>query len=281
LGIDLGDDGVTPNDHLDADSGANSLMNHPELQAIGPGQLEVSIQGLINHAFRVTLYTSETCDNARPQGQTYVQTLELLTDGLGAGSTTVAVPGGLFTALATSESTDETSEFSACESVEPPPGTPTPTLSPTPSVTATPTASPDGQTPSPTAVGQTPTPTEVGQTPTPTEFGQTPTPTPEGDEVVWGDINCSGDADPVDSLLVLRHDAGLSTNTGDCPPLGDGVGVAGVTERVWGDIDCSGEVNPVDSLKLLRFDAGLGVAQEPGCPVLGEPVNVAAARRRT
>jgi uncharacterized delta-60 repeat protein len=100
--------------------------------------------------------------------------------------------------------------------------------------------------------------------------------TPAGVSRTWGDNNCSGDADPVDSLLTLRFDAGLPTNTGDCPALGDSVDVSIAELRVWGDLDCSGEVNPVDSLKLLRFDAGLGVTQPAGCPEPGAEVTVAA-----
>jgi hypothetical protein len=76
----------------------------------------------------------------------------------------------------------------------------------------------------------------------------------------------------VDSLLTLRFDAGLSTNTADCPAMGDVVEVGNASPHPWGDIDCSGEVSPVDSLKLLRFDAGLDVAQEQGCPALGSSV---------
>ncbi|MEX1195412.1 MAG: hypothetical protein WD904_09075 [Dehalococcoidia bacterium] len=107
-----------------------------------------------------------------------------------------------------------------------------------------------------------------------------PTPTnsptaPPGETVVWGNNNCSdGPPDPVDSLLALRFDAGLSTNTGDCPSMGVVVEVQNASPHPWGDIDCGGDVNPVDSLKLLRFDGGLSVAQEPGCPQLGSEVEV-------
>jgi hypothetical protein len=91
---------------------------------------------------------------------------------------------------------------------------------------------------------------------------------------IWGDNNCSGEADPIDSLLTLRFDAGLSTDTGDCPGMGEVVEVANASPHPWGDIDCGGDVNPVDSLKLLRFDAGLDVAQAAGCPGLGSTVVV-------
>jgi len=108
-----------------------------------------------------------------------------------------------------------------------------------------------------------------------------PTASPEpGQPAVWGNMNdCSGadnPPDPIDSLLTLRADAGLSTNTGDCPPFGTEVDVLNASLHLWGDVDCSGAVNPVDSLKLLRFDAGLSVAQEEGCPVIGSVVIILA-----
>ena len=90
----------------------------------------------------------------------------------------------------------------------------------------------------------------------------------------WGDANCSGGVGPVDSLLTLRHDAGLSANTGDCPAFGQVVEVANASPHLWGDVDCSGEVNPIDSLKLLRHDAGLSVARVDGCPEIGTSVTI-------
>jgi CSLREA domain-containing protein len=114
----------------------------------------------------------------------------------------------------------------------------------------------------PPASSPTVTPTA---TPTPSQ------PTPAGSEV-WGDTNCSGSVDPVDSLLTLRFDAGLSTNTGDCPDLGQVVDVQNASLHLWGDVDCGGQVTPVDSLKTLRYDAGLSVSQEQGCPEIGSEV---------
>ena len=97
---------------------------------------------------------------------------------------------------------------------------------------------------------------------------------PEGVEATWGDNNCSGSAGPVDSLLTLRFDAGLDTNTGDCPEFGQVVEVQFASPHPWGDVDCSGAVTPVDSLKLLRFDAGLGASQAEGCPGIGTSVTI-------
>ncbi len=40
----------------------------------------------------------------------------------------------------------------------------------------------------------------------------------------WGDVDCSGDVTPVDSLKLLRYDAGLSvTQEEGCPPIGSEV----------------------------------------------------------
>ena len=105
-----------------------------------------------------------------------------------------------------------------------------------------------------------------------------PTPTPEPTatpaNATWGDNNCSKSVDPADSLFVLRGDAGLSTNTGDCPEMGADIEVLNASPHIWGDVDCSGAMTPVDSLKTLRFDAGLSVSQEAGCPAIGGAVTI-------
>ena len=103
---------------------------------------------------------------------------------------------------------------------------------------------------------------------------QTPAPTSSGPQLKWGDWNCSLSSDPVDSLLTLRHDAGLTANTGDCPQFGTQVqvSIAGLVQRFWGDVDCSNEINPIDSLKILRADAGLNVSQESDCPEIGADI---------
>jgi len=119
------------------------------------------------------------------------------------------------------------------------------------------------------ASDDTPTPADPTATPTPTE---TP---PAGQTVSWADANCSGPPpNPVDALLTLRNDAGLPTDTGECPALGTTVDVLFASPHVWGDIDCKDGVTPVDALKILRFDAGLDVTQEAGCPEMGQEVQI-------
>ncbi|MCH7484113.1 MAG: hypothetical protein IIA90_03070, partial [Chloroflexi bacterium] len=113
-----------------------------------------------------------------------------------------------------------------------------------------------------------------GAPPPPTP-SPSPTPTPPaGESVVWGDHNCSQLVGPVDSLFVLRGDAGLPTNTGDCPDMGQDIEVLNASPHIWGDVDCQDGMTPVDSLKLLRFDAGLSVTQADDCPLLGSQVTI-------
>ncbi|MEX0683574.1 MAG: hypothetical protein WD904_05655 [Dehalococcoidia bacterium] len=128
--------------------------------------------------------------------------------------------------------------------------------------------------PCPCSTGATPTPTNP-PTPSPTK-SPTQTPQPSATPYVWarlwGDIDCSNAVNPVDSLKLLRSDAGLlvSYQTPECPHIGVAL-PASAPNPTWGDIDCSGQVNPVDSLKTLRHDGGLSVDQNPGCPDVGSP----------
>ena len=110
-----------------------------------------------------------------------------------------------------------------------------------------------------------PVPPTASPTPSPA-----PTATPELRSLAWGDYNCSGDVDPVDSLAALNADGKIIFNTNGCPE--PGTVVEDMLTHVllgWGDVDCNGEITPVDSLDILRNDAGLGYNREPGCPLLG------------
>lgn len=142
--------------------------------------------------------------------------------------------------------------------------TPTPTVTPTSTATGT-------ATPTPTPVGQTPSPTpSVTDTPT-----SNPTPTAAaGQQVTWADNNCKDGVNPVDSLFVLRGDAGLPTDTGVCPDMGQGIEVLNASPHIWGDVDCKDGMTPVDSLKVLRHDAGLSASQEDGRPEIGSTVTI-------
>jgi hypothetical protein len=114
--------------------------------------------------------------------------------------------------------------------------------------------------------------------PTPVPPPVTPSPTPANQAELWADVDCSDDVSPVDSLKVLRADAGLSVSQGTaCPSMEEMVHViwdSEATDEAWGDADCNDQLDPVDSLKILRFDAGLFYIQQEPCPDIGAEVLV-------
>ncbi|HEY5625103.1 MAG TPA: hypothetical protein VIT93_01300 [Dehalococcoidia bacterium] len=127
-----------------------------------------------------------------------------------------------------------------------------------------------------------PTPTP-SPSPTPTP-SPTPGPTPIVRDLVWGDDQCDDEANPIDSLITLRWDAGLAVLLNGCPPMNQDIILNSISPagglndpQIWGDVDCGGVISPVDSLKILRYDAGLAVAQEAGCPLIGDSVNISYA----
>lgn len=110
-------------------------------------------------------------------------------------------------------------------------------------------------------------------TPSPTP-SPSPTATPLVLTFVWGDVNCSGESNPIDSLALLRFDAGLAVSQAPgCPAMDDELTPASI-QFAWGDVDCGGSINPVDALKVLRVDAGLAVTGAPGCPEIGSGLPV-------
>src|SRR5213079_2245916 len=66
LGIDLGSNGVTPNDAGDGDSGANDLQNFPAIDSVESvaggtrirGHLDTSPSGM----YFIDLYSNDACD---------------------------------------------------------------------------------------------------------------------------------------------------------------------------------------------------------------------------
>ncbi len=115
-------------------------------------------------------------------------------------------------------------------------------------------------------------------TPSPTPAG----PTPIVRNLVWGDDQCDGEANPVDSLITLRSDAALPVQLNGCPPMNQDiivlvtipVGGPGADPQNWGNVDCDASITPVDGLKILRYDAGLSVSQNQPCPPIGDGVQV-------
>lgn len=271
LGIDLGNDGVTPNDAGDADSGANHLQNFPVITEAwdnlhgGDDVVVLELDSKPNTQYTLTVHRNDACDaSGHGEGQLPLEDADVTTDASGHAEVRIDMDfaswdvGDVVTATARDLNAGDTSEFSACFTVvTSPPGTatptpvgatPTPTPSPTPVVTATPTSTAT-VTPTGTAVSTTSPPTgTVTFTPTLSE-------TPTGDPLP-GDVNCDGDVDEDDGSLLLLFAAGLSDGAQDppCPDLGETPAGA---DFAWGDLNCDGAVDAIDALFLFAHVAGV------------------------
>ncbi|HZR20378.1 MAG TPA: immunoglobulin domain-containing protein [Verrucomicrobiae bacterium] len=127
LGIDLANDGVTPNDPGDADPGPNNLQNFPVLSSANvAASNQVSIIGSFNSQpnsyYRIELFASVTTNASNyGEGQRFLGFFNLRTDGSGNASgqgilPASVTPGEFVSATATkSDSTytnfTDTSEF--------------------------------------------------------------------------------------------------------------------------------------------------------------------------
>jgi len=128
LGIDLGDDGITPNDTGDGDSGNfNDLQNFPVITSAQFGAGTVTIQGTLSSApsstYVVQFFQNTACDpSGAGEGQTFLGETTITTAASGVGTFNVTFPGvagGFATATAT-DSQGNTSEFSACAAISTP-----------------------------------------------------------------------------------------------------------------------------------------------------------------
>ena len=122
LGIDLGfpQDGVTPNDAGDPDTGANDLQNFPVLNPDISSATVVG--GTLNSDpagdYTIDVYDSPACDpTGNGEGTTHVASFSVVTDGAGDapfGERPLSpAASGFLTATAT-DASGNTSEFSSC-----------------------------------------------------------------------------------------------------------------------------------------------------------------------
>jgi titin len=126
LGIDLGDDGVTPNDPGDADNGPNELQNFPSISSAKSNATTTHLVGKLSSTagsrFLLEFYSSPSCDpSGNGEGKRFLGRMTLLTGPTGNGSFNrifhIATPvGDRVTATATSPR-GSTSEWSACKKV--------------------------------------------------------------------------------------------------------------------------------------------------------------------
>lgn len=127
LRIDLGPPGVTPNDALDADTGANALQNFATLSSVvqngAMASMTVNQNGLASTQHGVIVYANSACDSSgQGEGEIYLDTISVLTDGSGNGSinamvplpSTALLPAFAATSNAAGGAGENTSEFSPC-----------------------------------------------------------------------------------------------------------------------------------------------------------------------
>jgi CSLREA domain-containing protein len=136
LGIDLAGDGVTANDASDGDTGANNLQNFPvisNIQQTTTTTIQGSLNSVANETFHLDFFASQACDpSGNGEGELSLGSTDVTTVGNnGSFSINVANPPvgyDYFTATATHDWAgppgNETSEFSACHTVDAPALTP-------------------------------------------------------------------------------------------------------------------------------------------------------------
>lgn len=126
LGIDIGTDGVTPNDSGDTDTGANNLQNFPLLtQAVSSGgntTVTGSLNSLPNTSFTLDFFHSVSCDaSANGEGEIFLGSTNVTTDGSGNASVNATFPilvaNGRSISATSTDPNGNTSEFSNCVSV--------------------------------------------------------------------------------------------------------------------------------------------------------------------
>ncbi len=133
IGIDLDDDGVTPNDIVDGDVGGNELQNFPVITSVdreaATGRVMVTgyLESRMSHDYRIELFTNDTCDpSGFGEGETYLGNVDLTTAFYWSRTFTYTIDeggpdiGALITSTAADRATSfgTTSEFSECEEVK-------------------------------------------------------------------------------------------------------------------------------------------------------------------
>jgi hypothetical protein len=127
LGIDLDNDGVTPNDALDGDSGPNWLQNYPVIPSAisATGVIIARLSSQANSTYTIEFFSSPagTCDaSTHGEARNYLGSTTGTTDPTGYVRVVYHSPlafavGSVITATAT-DGTGRTSEFSKCRTAQ-------------------------------------------------------------------------------------------------------------------------------------------------------------------
>ena len=121
LGIDLNNDGVTPNDGAgDPDTGGNALQNFPVITGIdfNAGAVDGTLTSTGNMQFTIDFFSSVQCDTSgNGEGQTVLGTYSGTTNGAGTLNFSHPLAGltdGEFLTATATDVNQNTSEFSQC-----------------------------------------------------------------------------------------------------------------------------------------------------------------------
>ncbi|HET6408124.1 MAG TPA: hypothetical protein VFG14_09605, partial [Chthoniobacteraceae bacterium] len=127
LGINLGSSGVTPNDLLDSDTGANTLQNFPVITSVIRNAVGTTIVGTINSTanavFTIDFYASAAADpSGFGEGRIYLgSTITNPTSGVGNATFNFTpasqLPQGTVITTTATNSGSNTSEFSAARAI--------------------------------------------------------------------------------------------------------------------------------------------------------------------
>ena len=126
LGIELGllEDGPTPNDKKDPDTGPNNLQNFPNLTSASTTQIKGTLNSRPRKTFTIQFFSSPTADpSGFGEGKVFLGEKTVRTNRKGKTSFTFTPPaafsaGEVVTATATRNSTGDTSEFSQARVVQ-------------------------------------------------------------------------------------------------------------------------------------------------------------------
>ncbi len=123
LGIDLGGDGVTVDDPLDADTGPNGLVNYPVIDSAsisgGATRIYGHVYGAPLNAHKVEFFFNKECDSTGyGEGEQSMWTISTNTDASGIGDFTAIfspqLPTDQFITMTATDQDGNTSEFSPC-----------------------------------------------------------------------------------------------------------------------------------------------------------------------
>ena len=133
LGIDLADDGVTPNSPGGPNSGPNDLQNYPVLTTATFYPNRIIVEGTLNSTpnttFQIEFFANSTFDpSGYGQGQVELGSIPVTTDGDGNASFSatfmISISGGQVVSATATDPGNNTSEFSMDLAVVPPPPSP-------------------------------------------------------------------------------------------------------------------------------------------------------------